>query len=217
MAYIEQPISNNTRHLYLDEACDTTFYGPHNRVIIGENGISKAFILGMVKFAQPVFEIRQKVHRLCLEVGNDPYFADIPSIKKKQNKGNFYFHATDDVPEVRKLFYDYIKTLNCSFDAIVARKHTDIYERKHNGKEAEFYADLLSHLLSDKLQLGGKLVLNIASRGITTKNQNLQLAITKAIARHKRGNINETITTEIAFNVQNHLQEPLLNIADYFC
>jgi hypothetical protein len=69
--------------------------------------------------------------------------------------------------------------VNCSFEGYVGRKIPLLYETKHNGKEAEFYADLLSHLLKIKLNKKGKLVLNIASRGKTTKNNNLQLALEK--------------------------------------
>jgi hypothetical protein len=37
-------------HRFLDESGDTTFYGKRKRVIVGEKGVSKCFILGMVKF-----------------------------------------------------------------------------------------------------------------------------------------------------------------------
>ncbi len=39
-------------HRFLDESGDTTFYGKKKRVIVGENGVSKSFILGMVKLKQ---------------------------------------------------------------------------------------------------------------------------------------------------------------------
>jgi hypothetical protein len=63
------------------------------------------------------------------------------------NKAGFYFHATDDIPEIREKFFRYIKTLNCSFEAVVARKIPHIYINNHKNNEAYFYADLLSHLL----------------------------------------------------------------------
>lgn len=203
-------------HRFLDEAGDTTFYGKGKVNIIGQSGVSFCFMLGMVKFREPLEHIRQRVSELQKQIEQDPYFKDIPSIQKKIAQGGFYFHGTDDLPEVRKLFYDYIKTLDCSFEAIVGRKIPSLYENKHNGKEAEFYADLLSHLLKNKLNKGGKLVLNIANRGKATKNQNLQLALSKATVRHMQ-NSTKPVKTKIEFNVQHHRSEPLLNIADYFC
>jgi len=205
----------NAIHRYLDEAGDTTFFGKGKTDIIGQNGVSKCFIIGMVKFKEPLHEIREKVIALQKSVCSDPYFKEVPSIQKKIAKGGYYFHATDDVPEVRKLFYDYIKTVNCSFEAVVGRKIMNIYTNKHNGRESEFYADLLSHLIKNKLSGGGKIILDIASRGSSTKNVNLQLALKKAIGRNTK--IGKPVATQVVFNVQNHHTEPLLNISDYFC
>jgi len=36
-------------HRFLDKAGDTTFYGKGKKNIIGEDGVSKVFILGMIK------------------------------------------------------------------------------------------------------------------------------------------------------------------------
>ena len=102
---------------------------------------------GVVKFKEPLKEIRQKV----LDLQQNGFVVTLILMKcpvsRKIVKGGYYFHATDDVPEVRKVFYDYIKTINCSFEAVVGRKIMGIYINKHNGKESEFYADLLSHLI----------------------------------------------------------------------
>jgi hypothetical protein len=93
-----------------------------------------------------------------------------------------------------------------------------IYEKKHHGKEQEFYADILSHLLKNKLSLGNKLVLNIAQRGKSTRNANLAIALTKAVSRfNEKKKADKSVETNVVFNVQNHLSEPLLNVADYFC
>ena len=205
----------STIHRYLDEAGDTTFFGRGKANIIGQRGVSKCFILGLVKFKEPLPDVRDQVIALQTKVRQDPYFNEVPSIQKKIAKGGYYFHATDDVPEVRKLFYDYIKSIDCSFEAVVGRKIMSIYTNKHNGKEAEFYADLLSHLIKNKLNKGGKLILDIASRGNSTKNHNLQAALQKAISRNsKKG---KHAATKVVFNVQNHSTEPLLNVSDYFC
>ncbi|MBI5714702.1 MAG: hypothetical protein HZC38_14975 [Chloroflexi bacterium] len=152
-----------TRHRFLDEAGDTTFYGEGKIPVIGiKDGVSLCFIIGMVKFRAPLNPIREEIRRLQSAVANNPYYKDIPSIqKKKLSAGGFYFHATDDTAEVRKEFYEFIKTLELSFEAVVGRKLPALYARKHNNRESEFYADLLSHLLKNKFQAGGDLILNI--------------------------------------------------------
>lgn len=92
-----------------------------------------------------------------------------------------------------------------------------MFALKHHHREAEFYADVLSHLLKNKLKLGEKIVLNIAERGASTRNVNLQLALTKAVERFEKKWSAEEISSLVVFNVQNHHPEPLLNVADYLC
>ena len=95
-----------TRHRFLDEAGDMTFYGKGRTPIIGvQAGVSLGFILGMVKFRSPLEPIRQEIRHLQVQTANDPYFNDVPSVqKKKAELGGYYFHATDDPQEARKFF-----------------------------------------------------------------------------------------------------------------
>ncbi len=209
-------MNNKKYHRFLDEAGDTTFYKKGKIDIVGMKGVSKCFMLGMVKFNEPIAPIRKKVLELQQEVINDPYYQEIPSIIKKKKKDGYFFHCKDDIPEVRKLFYNYINSLDCSFEVVIGRKKVSLYEQEHEGKENAFYADLLSYLLNNKLGVEDRLVLNIAERGKTTKNKTLDLALQKATVRHLK-NIGKENQTKVTFNVQNHYTEPLLNIADYFC
>lgn len=213
------PAGNQTflRHRFLDEAGDTTFYGKGHIPVIGiQNGVSLCFILGMVKFRSPLEPIRQEIRRLQELVAEDPYFKEVWSIQKKKTEpGGYYFHATDDPDAARKVFYDYIKTLDLSFEAVVGRKIPAIFTRKHNSRESEFYADLLSHLLKNKLQSGGDLILDIAQRGKVTRNVVFEEALNKATVRFLKRKTPDQIRTRIAFNVQYPRTEPLLNVTDY--
>lgn len=220
-------------HRFLDEAGDTTFYAKGKKSIVGSYGVSNCFIVGMVKFKQPLTELRKGVIELQNKVALDPFY-NVISIRKKKEALGYYFHATDDIPEVRKLFFDFIKTIDCSFEAVVGRKSVERYETKHKGKEQFFYADMLSHLLKNKLNKEERLVLHIAERGKSTKNHNLDLALEKAKERlasstNYKNIMNaddwwnleqlsrKDINANVVFNVTQPLQEPLLNVADYFC
>lgn len=204
-------------HRFLDESGDTTFYGKNKRTIIGNEGVSKCFILGMVKFKTNLEPIRQSILQLQKEVENDDFYKDVPSVKKKILIGGYYFHAKDDIPEIREKFFRFVKTLNCTFEAVVARKNTELYESRHEGKETLFYADILSHLLKNKFSKYEKFVLNIASRGKSTKNHNLERSLQIAQARFINNHPEKDIQTKIVFNVNEQTNEPLLNVADYFC
>lgn len=204
-------------HRFLDEAGDTTFYGKGKIPNIGQPGVSLCFILGMVKFRKSLASIRDEIILLQKSIETDTYFRNVPSIEKKKTKDRFYFHASDDLPEVRKIFFDFIKNIDCSFEAVVGRKIPSLFSKKHNNNEAEFYADLLSHLLKNKFSIGDKLILNIAARGKTTRNEILEQALYKAVGRYWKKKPEGEIKTKISFNVQNQVTEPLLNISDYFC
>ena len=202
-------------HRFLDEAGDTTFYGKGKTPIIGTEGVSRCFILGMVTIHEPLDNIRQKIVDLQEKISSDLYFDDIISIQKKKAAYGYFLHAKDDIPEVRKMAFELIASIDCQFEAVVARKIYDLYERKHNGKEAEFYADILSHLLQDKVQEPSRLVLNIAERKKCTTHQNLTKGLEKAIGRTNLNN--KEAINRVVFNVQRPTTEPILNLVDYFC
>ena len=220
-------------HRFLDEAGDCTFYGKKRKNILGTEGVSNCFILGMVKFKEALEPLRNELLDLQDQIAKDSYFQ-VPSVIKKKKGGGYFFHAKDDIPEIRKIVFDFILKKRLSFEAVVARKSIERFTKQHKNKEQFFYADVLSHLLKNKMQKGQRLVLNIAEKGTSTKNNNLELALEKAkerfAGRLTKKSINESedfasanvykrenIKTGIVFNVTNPVQEPLLNIADYLC
>lgn len=202
-------------HRFLDEAGDTTFFGKGRVPVLGKEGVSLCFGLGLVKFGAPVAEVREQVVQLCHAVESDDYLKGIRSVAKRIESGGFYFHAKDDAPEVRERLFKWIEKADCSLEMVVGRKIPGLFARKHNGKDSEFYADLLSHLLKNKLKLGQRLVINIAERGKTTRNHVLELAMDKARERFAKRQDVADISSEIVFNVQNPRTEPLLCVPDY--
>jgi len=231
------PVSQPTQYRFLDEAGDTTFYGKGKVPIVGQEGVSVCFMLGMVKFKEPLDSLRARVVALQAEIIADPYYRDIASIQKKKAKGGYYLHATDDIPEVRERFFRLIATIDCSFEAVVARKSAERYAIQHQNREEELYADLLSYLLKNKVHQNHRMVLTIAQRGKTTRNATLDKALQIARQRYigaknrssvarrmKAGKLpfgemlfESDLKASVVFNVQNPHTDPLLNVADYFC
>jgi hypothetical protein len=178
-------------------------YGKGRVPIVGQPGVSLSFAIAMIKFNSDLNKIRKGVRGLQDEVTADKYLLGIASVAKKASAGGFYFHATDDPPEVRERFFKFIESLDCTCEMMVARKLPSMFALKHHHHEAEFYADVLSHLLKNKLKLGQKIVLNIAQRGASTRNANLQLALAKAVARFEKKFSVDEISSLVVFNVQN--------------
>lgn len=72
-------------HRFLDEAGDTTFYGKGKIPIIGNEGVSRSFLMGMLTLHEPVVEVRKRILMLQEQIANDAYFAGVPSIQKKKS------------------------------------------------------------------------------------------------------------------------------------
>lgn len=206
----------NRIHRFIDEAGDTTFYFKGKRCALGSEGVSKSFLIGMVKISDPLDEVRQKIINLQNQIIADPFYH-ASSVKKKMSKGGYFLHATDDIPEVRKMFYDLIKTIDCSIEIIVARKSIEMFTTKYKDKQEYLYADLVSHLLKNKFSKHEKMILTIAERGSSTRMSNLDLALKKAQQRFKEKNAQKEIKTSWHFYIQYPTTEPLLNLADYLC
>lgn len=202
-------------HRFLDEAGDLTFYGKSRVPSIGNEGVSRYFILGMLTLNTHIETVRQNIIDLQTLIAGDPYFQFVPSIQKRKENTCFFLHAKDDVPEVRKMAFELIKDIDCHFEAVIGRKDYGIYEKKHNGDQSEFYADLFSHLLIDNLNGPERLVLNIAHRSKCTTHKNLEKGLEKAtiIANNKySGNGN---WCKVDFNIQYPTTEPIINLVDY--
>jgi hypothetical protein len=212
-----EKISTYTYHYFLDEAGDSTFYGKGRTPILGQEGVSSCFILGLLKVNEPLSVVREKVVSLQKRIVEDPYYEKVSSILKKKATYGYHLHAKDDVPEVRKVAFEMIRSIDCTFEAVVARKIYYLFETKHKSSEADFYADLLSHLLKNRLGKNERVVLNIAERTRCTTFNNLQKGLDKALAYAKPRFSVRSQDHRIVFNVQKPTVEPLLNIADYLC
>jgi len=205
-------------HRFLDEAGDTTFYGKGRVPLIGRNGSSNVFILGMAAFNEPLQPIRDNILRFEREIENSAYYKNVPSVQKRVQKyGQYFFHAKDDLPEIKKEFFDFIKTIDCDIQVAVGRKSIDIFENQHNRKEVAFYADLLSFLIKDKFLKHPRLILNIAERGSSTAINNLEGGLTRAKERFIAKHPEKKNITKVSFNVQKYINDPLLRIPDYLC
>jgi hypothetical protein len=86
----------------------------------------------------------------------------IPSVRKRVTSGGFFFHACKDTPDVRAVLLRYLRELPCEAEMVVARKIPALFEKQHHGREEEFYADLLAHLIKNRLKRAGTLVLSVA-------------------------------------------------------
>jgi hypothetical protein len=119
--------------------------------------------------------------------------------------------------DVRSVLLRYLRELECEAEVVVARKIPALFEKQHHGREEEFYADLLAHLIKNRLKRAGTLVLNVAERGSSTRKKVLTEALQLATERAARKWGGENLKARVVFNVQNPRTEPLLTVSDYLC
>ena len=54
-------------HRFIDEVGDTTFYGGRRRLILGQEGVSNTFGIGLLKLNEPIAEVRKQI-RLVIDL-----------------------------------------------------------------------------------------------------------------------------------------------------
>ncbi len=192
-----------------------TFFGKGKVNLLGSDGVSKAFMLGMAHIKKPLPEARAEIQDFIDRIAADPFFNSMPSIKKRIDKGPMFLHAKDDPPELRLKFYELLLAeIPFTLQVVVGRKDIGRFIRKHKSNDKEFYVELLAHLLSDKGS-HSKLVLDIANLGNVTRMKTLEAALTKATASHNVARPGVSYKANIVFNPQPYSREPLLAVADY--
>lgn len=204
-------------HRFLDETGDAAFYGKGRKLIVGQSGVSLSFGMGLVRVDRPLEEARREVRALHQQVEADPLLNTIPSVKKRIESGGFFFHACKDTPDVRSVLLHYLRELPCEAEVVVARKVPALFEKQHHAREDEFYADLLAHLIKNRLKRAGTLVLNVAERGSSTREKVLTEALRLATERAAKKWGGENLQARVVFNVQTPRTEPLLTVSDYLC
>jgi hypothetical protein len=198
-----------TSWFFVDESGDPTFYDHQGNLIVGQPGCSSILILGFVETQDPQ-PLRQAVLTIREEIIHDPYFQEIPSLRKTA----VAFHAKDDVPEVRYLFFKHIAALDFHAQFVVARKIERVFRNSFQAKENLFYDRLVSHLFQDVLHRYQRNVIYFAKRGSRDRQAPLVEAIQRGVTRFEQ---KWGISVDTTFEVQAQTPqgEPGLSIIDY--
>jgi Protein of unknown function (DUF3800) len=195
---------------FVDESGDPVFYDTHGNRIAGTEGCSPVFILGYIETQDP-WGMRRAILDLHHEVTTDSYLTKFPSMRKT----NIAFHAKDDGPVVRYLFYKLIATLDFKAQFIVARKLEHIFRNNHGGKENKFYDNLVTKLFQNVLHRFEHNRIVFSKRGSRDRRKKLEHAIWRA---KKRFEINHSLgidCTRFTIMPETPLGEPCLSVIDY--
>jgi len=175
------------RNYFVDEAGDGILFDRKGRPIIGTEGCSQHFILGLLDIAEPE-ALNKDLFELRKELLSDPYFSGVPSMQPKAKKTALAFHAKDDLPEVRREVFSTLLRHDLRFFAVVRDKRKVLdYVRQRNITDAsyryhpnELYDYLVRSLFKDRLHKDDAYHICFARRGKSDRTEALAAALEAA-------------------------------------
>ena len=105
------------KHYFVDEAGDPVLFDGKGRVLIGTEGCSRYFAVGLLDVADAA-KLAAELDQLRAGLLADPYFKNVPSMQPEARKTALYFHAKDDLPEVRREVFKLLQRHELKFSAV---------------------------------------------------------------------------------------------------
>lgn len=199
--------------LFIDESGDPEFYGHRKKLLVGAKGFQPLLILGMIETSDRK-ALHENIKSLRSSILSDSCLSNIYSVSQP----DWFFHARSDHSEVRLKFFEMLNKLNptnLQFHAIIGRKDLQTFNRKHNNNPAEFYFDLVSHLLQGKLHVEDQYTIYLANRAKTNLHQ-LTSAVERAIEYDVQKQRLSGKIIHYTCSIEPSKQMPELCVVDYF-
>jgi hypothetical protein len=177
-------------YYFVDEAGDPTLFNEKGRCIVGEDGCSRFFILGLLEVEDPA-GLTNRLEVLRKRLLADPYFRGVPSMEPAARKTSVAFHAKDDLPEVRREVFNALADEAVRFFAVVrSKKATLQYVQSRNRSDSvyryqpnELYDYLVRVLFKDRLHQSDEYAIAFSRRGASDRTEALETALDQA--RHR--------------------------------
>lgn len=183
MAPPDNPTTCN--HYYVDEAGDTALFNKRGRVIIGKEGVSRLFMVGVAKVSDPL-TATGLLNDLRSSLLADPYFKDVPSMSPERRKTALLFHAKDDLPEVRREVFKILTGLDIKVFVAIKRKEylantaRLLMARGQKLRPDDVYDNLVKRLFRNLLHKADFNLITFARRGKSARQHALENAIKRA-------------------------------------
>ena len=175
-------MTDSARHYFVDEAGDLTLFNRRGRVIVGTPGVSRTFMVGVAWIPNPN-AVREHLASLRAELLADAYFRGVPSMQPRAGKTASFFHAKDDLPEVRREVFRLLPTFGAKVVAAIRRKRVLVENARHlrgspvPWKPDSVYDDLVKRLFKDLLHKADSHRIIFARRGKRDRQAAFRAAI----------------------------------------
>jgi len=178
-------------YFYVDEAGDTTLFGRRGKPLLGTEGVSWCFMVGMAQIADPK-GLRDRLNSLRGDLLGDPYLQSIPSIQPAAKKTARCFHAKDDCPEVREKVFRLLVDWDIKVQVGIRRKPTLIEEARLAQqlgvpwRADSVYDNMIKTLFKRPLHKANLNIIVFAKRGKAAREKALAEAIERAKINFER-------------------------------
>ncbi len=174
------------RHYFVGEAGDLSFFDKKGRIIVGQPGASKFFMVGVAQISDPETGTWE-LSTLRAKLIADPRYKAIPSMQPEAKKTAIAFHAKDDYAEIRAQVFELIQAFDIKV-FVAIRSKAEIAETaktnfKSMGKKLQqnaIYDDLIKRLFRNLLHKADVVQIAIARRGKEAREEALEQAINQA-------------------------------------
>lgn len=211
------------RNYYVDESGDLTLFDKKGKIIVGKDGVSKIFMIGLVYFDNPV-EVENKLQELRNNLLVDEKYKNIPSMQPSVGKTALYFHAKNDHSEIRKQVFQLLPHLNSKVLIVIRRKYelaktaqglAYVTNNQSKIQNNDIYDDLVTRLFKNMLHQADENKIIFARLGKSERRQALANAIRKAKSNFERQwQKGHDVPTTI--EVATSSQEIGLQVIDYY-
>ena len=206
---------------FVDEAGDTTLFGRHGKVLLGTEAVSRFFIVGRLE-VDDADALDADITALRAELLADPLLQAVPSMKAGDGKTALFFHAKDDVPEVRREVYRLLQKHPIRFFAVVRDMRAVLayeLERRridpaHRYQPDDLYDSTVARLFKERLHRHEQCNVCYAKRNQSDRTD----AFTQALSLAKRRFENKwqvQVATKVHVAVSTSANTPCLQAADY--
>ena len=178
-------LSRAIHHYFVDESGDLVLFGRRGKVLVGHAGCSNCFMIGVAHLPAPE-HADEVLTNLRRELRGDPYFKGVPSMQPEEKKTALYFHAKNDLPEVRREVFKVLPALGAKVQVAIRPKAdlVGLAKRLHSAGERltenQVYDDMIARLFRNLLHKADENKIVFAKRGKIARYEALAAAIGKA-------------------------------------
>ncbi len=196
------------KYLFIDESGSPEFYKNKKQLLLGHSTTSPVLILGMIETKDREL-LRKQIIDFKSQLLQDKALKHIHSL----HQPNWFLHARADHPQVKELFFEFMKDLQFGSYAIIGRKKLDVFHGKHKGKTSEFYFDLVKHLTTNRFKHQFDYELYLSGRS-KTKLHDFSSAIEKSLHIYQ-SKVKSEVKRSYKCNILKSSECPELSITDY--